>query len=113
LEDRVEAAEEAAAEAAETNHEPPPPPDHTADLDLGERIGRLEAQKDQPVQDPRVDGLLDQFGQLIGKVEEALTDSVSEVEDVTPEGVAPEVGAILEPVEQAPKRVHAFLKRLW
>lgn len=114
IEDRVEAAEEAAAEAAETNHDTPPPqPDHSADLDLGQRIGRLEEAQKAPVQDPRVDGLMERFDGIMDRLGEALSDSVSEVEEVTPEPVAEAAGQVLEPVEQAPKRVHAFLRRLW
>lgn len=114
IEQRVEDAEEAAEEAALQNkdNEPEPQPDHGQDLALGERIGALEEKSNQPPQDPRVDTLLERFEGLASRIGEALEDSVSEVEEVTPD-IPEETASFVQQVEEAPKRVHGFLRRLW
>lgn len=112
IEDRVEAAEEAAEEAAIQNEKNEPEPQPQDDNDHSERLARLEEAQKQPPQDPRVDSLLASFGQLTDRLGEALSDSVAEVEEVTPDP-EPAANAFVEQVEEAPKRVHSFLRRLW
>lgn len=114
IEKRVEHAEEKAEEAAIRNQDdkPEPQPDHSKDLDLGERIGRLEEAQKQPARDDRVDGLLEQFGGITNRLQEILEDAVEDVAEVTPDP-EPVVDNVVEPVEQAPKRVHGFLRKLW
>lgn len=114
VEELAEAAEKADDEAknAAVPPEPPQAEDHGRDLDLGERLGRLEEAQKQPAQDPRVDGLLGKFDEVLGKLGEALSDSVADVEEIAAPEESP-IAPVVEQVEQAPKRVHGFLKRLW